>query len=350
MREEIGISISGDFREASASIHEADALVMITSAANFEKHTRELAEAFPNVPSIGGIGMSYGGNTINEKGITLIALFGADAKADVIEELSTMPIKYIERLEDAIRAVDARSGNSVCFDFTTGHDGKLVTTLNTILSGRKIPLIGGTVDGKYVSVNGKIYSDSCAFLLLKNRTGKIFAYKENIYRPTGKRFMATKTDPSKNLLIEVDGQPAATFYQKQLGINASQVAKQTFKNPFGRIYGNETYLISVKEIVGTALSCFKQTNNLDILTIMEIEDYKKTVEETITKIRKELGNVNGILSVNCLFRYLLFKQDGYLNEYFKKMGNAAEHAGMIGVGEHYCKQHVNQTMCCIAFN
>ena len=350
MKQIYGQSASGNLRDAASSINNPDALILMTSADNFERHVNELSEMYKGVPSIGGIGISYAGTSATEGGVTLIGLYDVAACAGALEELSTMPVKYIKRLTDAISAVGASAGNSACFDFTTGCDGKLVTTLNTELDKRNIPLIGGTVDGPTISVNGYIYKDACAFLMLRNKTGKIRAYKENIYLPTGQRFVATKTVPENMTLVEVDGHPAARFYQDVLGISDEEVATQTFKNPFGRVYGQETYLISIKEITGTALNCYKQVNDMDILTLMELKDYKQIVKDSLDKMQQDLGRVSGIISVNCLFRYLLFQQEGYLNDYFREMNRYNSHAGLVGVGEHYCKQHINQTMCCIAFD
>ncbi|MEE3392213.1 MAG: FIST N-terminal domain-containing protein [Lachnospiraceae bacterium] len=350
MRQLFGLSMSGNVHEAAAGISSPDAVIFITSKDNLLQHTDEIAGLFPGVPSLGGVGISYGGPKVNEKGVTVIGLFDVSAAADVITDLSTMPVKHIGRLEAALEKTGAGAGNSACFDFTTGNDGQLVTTLNLLLDKKKIPLIGGTIDNTAISVNGRVYEDACGFIVLKNLTGKICAYKENIYKTTGRRFLATKTDPKNKILAEVDGKPAAKFYQDELGITAADVATQTFKNPFGRIYGDETYLISVKEITGNSLSCYKQVNDMDILTIMELDDYKQVVQNTLDKISSDLGKVSGILSVNCLFRYLLFQQDHYLDQYLKDMNRFGNHAGIVGVGEHYCKQHINQTMTCIAFN
>jgi hypothetical protein len=82
---------------------------------------------------------------------------------------------------------------------------------------------------------------------------------------------------------------------------------------------------------------------------MELKDYRQIVEETVRNIKSDLPSVKGVLSVNCLFRYLLFQQEHYLSEYLSKM-NFTSHGGLVGYGEHYYKQHINQTMCCLAFD
>lgn len=352
MKQTYGMSNSGNLPEAVQNIREPKALLLMTNEANFEKHVEELQNLFPDVPSIGCVGMSYVGEKTCEKGVTVIALSeGIEAVSNVIENLSTMPVKYISRLIEDVSRIQANSQNTVVFDFACGHDDKLLTTLNSYLSKKNISLVGGTGDCNKVSVNGKIYTDACAYLILKNTSGKIKVYKENIYRPGDKRFIATKTDRSRNLLIEVDGKSAEQTYLNALGISREAVQNQTFQNPFGHIYGDEVYLISVKDVVsGGAMECFRTVNNLDVLTIMEIEDYREVVQHTIAQIQSDFGNrISAVLSVNCLFRYLLFNEEKYWNDYLRNMNTLGNHAGVVGYGEHYNTQHVNQTMCCVVF-
>ena len=340
---------AGKIDSVIKQISNPSAMVLMTTETNLQEHARLLKEAFPNVPFIGGVGMGYTGTTVVEKGVMVAVITGATVCADVLENASMAPVRYIDRLERAVSTVSASKNTSACFDFCTGYDGKIVTTLNLILEKKGIPLIGGTVDCGKVVCNGTVYEDACAFMMIKNDRGKILGYKENIYVPTGARFIATKTTPHDMVLNEVDGKPAESFYRETLGISKDAVATQTFKNPLGRVFGQETYLISIKEIKGSALACYKQVNDLDVLTMMELKDYRQIVEETVRNIKSDLPSVKGVLSVNCLFRYLLFQQEHYLSEYLSKM-NFTSHGGLVGYGEHYYKQHINQTMCCLAFD
>ncbi len=38
-----------------------------------------------------------------------------------------------------------------------------------------------------------------------------------------------------------------------------------------------------------------------------------------------------------------------MEDYLKTMSTLGEHAGLIGFGEHYNQQFVNQTMTCVVF-
>ena len=353
MKQIFGMSKTGNIKEAISAIANAKpaALIFVTAEEKLAEHAKELAEAFPDVPSIGAAGQSYGNKTTNENGVTVIALCdGIAAVGNVVEELSVMPVKYIKRLETDIQTIGAQPDNTVCFDFCTGCDSRLVTTLNTVLEEKKIPLVGGTSNSKAVALNGQIYEDSCVYLIIKNQRGKVKAYKENIYKPMREhRMIATKTKPESFEIVEIDGKSAEQVFRDTLHITKEEAKTQTFKNPLGRCYGNEVYLISIKEAKGSALECYRQVNNMDILTLMELDDYRQVVKHTVAQMKQDLGKVSAVLSVNCLFRYLFFSQERYWDTYLQEMCSVSEHAGMVGVGEHYNQQHVNQTMCCVAF-
>ena len=52
-------SNSGNLREALSGINNPDLLIMISNKSQFEQHVKELAEAYPNVPSIATTGHFY---------------------------------------------------------------------------------------------------------------------------------------------------------------------------------------------------------------------------------------------------------------------------------------------------
>ena len=93
-----------------------------------------------------------------------------------------------------------------------------------------------------------------------------------------------------------------------------------------------------------------KVNSMDILTIMQLMDYNEITQNTLDEIKNDFPNGAGMFSVNCIFRYLLFEQKKYMNEYLGKVAKVGSHAGLIGLGEHYNTQHVNQTMSCFVFD
>ncbi len=350
MKQFFGSSKRGDLKEALRGLRDPQLILLMSNKEQFEQHVKELERSFPGVPSIGCIGMSYDTQVV-EKGVGIVAYCdGVTAAANVLEQVSTTPVKYIRRLQEDVRRVNASRQNTICIDFCAGNDACALTTIYTVLRPLGLSLVGGTGDAGMVSANGVVYEDAVAYALIKNNHGRVRAYKENIYHQMGDhRFIASGTDKAKYVIGALNGQPAKQVYQKILNVTESQITTQTFKNPFGKINGDDTCIISIKEVDGNALACFRQVNDSDVLILLELGDYKAIVRDTIQTIRRDFPRISAVFSVNCLFRYKLFTQNGYMDEYLREMSVLGAHAGLVGYGEHFNNQFVNQSMSCVVF-
>lgn len=350
MKQFFGMSQSGNIKEAVRGLRTPQLLMLFSNGDQFEAHVRELEELYPGVPSIGCIGMSYD-TRIVEKGVGVIAFSdGVSAAVNVLEEAATMPVKYIERLERDVKNINGSRENTVCIDFCSGNDACVLTTIYSVLKHKDISLVGGTGDAGKVSANGKIYEDAVAYALVKNQNGRVKAYKENIYHQMEDyQFIASRTDKAKYMMGALNGQPAKQVYQKILNISEQEIQTRTFQNPFGKLNGDDVCIISIKEVNGDSLSCYRQVNDSDVLVMLELGDFRETVRDTIRMIQQDFPRISAVFSVNCLFRYLLFNQNHYMQEYLDDMGRLGKHAGFIGYGEHYNNRFVNQSMTCVVF-
>ena len=108
-------------------------------------------------------------------------------------------------------------------------------------------------------------------------------------------------------------------------------------------------IISINEVSVNALACFRQVNDSDVLIMLELGDYRKIVKNTIQTIHRDFPKISAVFSINCLFRYLLFSDNHYMQEYLKEMRARGNHAGIVGYGEHYNNQFINQSMSCVVF-
>jgi hypothetical protein len=350
LRQFFGKSQTGNLQEAVRGLSKPQLILLLSNSEQFEAHVKKLEALYPNVPSIGCIGMSYDTKVV-EKGVGVIAFYdGISAAANVLEEVSVMPVKYIERLKQDVHRINSSSENTVCIDFCTGNDACVLTTVYSVLKHNNISLVGGTGDGGKVSANGKVYQDAVVYALVKNNRGKVKTYKENIYHQMGDyRFIASRTDKANYKIGLLNGMPAKQVYQDILHVTEKEIQTQTFKNPFGKINGDDTCIISIKEVSGNALACFRQVNDSDVLIMLELGDYKAIVRDTIKKIKRDFPQISAVFSVNCLFRYLLFTENHYMDEYLKDMSTLNNHAGLVGYGEHYNNRFVNQSMTCVVF-
>ena len=89
--------------------------------------------------------------------------------------------------------------------------------------------------------------------------------------------------------------------------------------------------------------------------------FKKGVLELIVLVavnKKDMygyelvAEVSNVVDVNEGTIYPLLKRltnEHYFETYLKSMSVLGDHAGLIGYGEHYNQQFVNQTMTCVVF-
>ena len=350
MKQFFGTSRRGDLREAVRGLQSPQLIMLFSTDGQFDSHVKELEKLYPQIPSIGCIGMSYAAE-ITEKGVSVIAFYdGVTASAGVLEEVSTMPVKYISRLEQDLKKVNGSQKDTICIDFCSGNDACVLTTIYSVLKRKNISLVGGTGDAGRVSANGQVFQDATAYAFIRNNGGRVRAYKENIYHRMGNYyFIASKTNKAEYIIGELNGKPARDVYQEILHVTEKEIETQTFKNPFGKISGNDTCIISIKEVQGNALKCFRQVNDSDVLILLELDDYRAVVKNTIQNIRQDFSRISAVFSVNCLFRYLLFTENHYFQEYLKEMGTLGSHTGFVGYGEHYNNRFVNQSMTCVVF-
>ncbi len=349
MKQFFGSSQRGSLQEATQGLRDPQLIMLMSNPRQFEQHVQELERLFPQVPSIGCIGMSYSTQVI-ESGVGVVAYSGVTAAANVLEQVSVMPVKYIQRLQQDVKKVSASGQNTICIDFCSGNDACALTTIYTVLKPLRMSLVGGTGDGGRVSANGRIYEDAVVYALVKNNQGRVKAYKENIYHQMGSyRFIASRTDRARYVIGALNGQPARDVYQKILNVSEQEILTQTFKNPFGKVNGNDTCIISIKEVNVNALACYRQVNDSDVLNLLELGDYRAIVKDTLSAIQADFPKISAVFSVNCLFRYKLFTQNNYMRDYLKEMGALNGHAGLVGYGEHFNNQFVNQSMSCVVF-
>ena len=350
MKQCFGMSQRGSLEEALQGLHQPQFIMLLSNDTQFEEHVKALEKRYPGVPSIGCIGMCYQTGVV-EHGVGVIAFCdGITAAANVLEQASTMPVKYIQRLEKDMRTVGGSSRDTVCIDFCSGNDACVLTTIYTALKRQGISLVGGTGDQGKVSANGRIYQDAVAYALVRNQNGRIKTYKENIYHQMGDyRFIASNTDRANYILGSLNGQSAKQVYKSILHVTDEEILTRTFQNPFGKINGDDTCIISIKEVNGNALACFRQVNDSDVLILLELGDYRAITKETIRQICADFPRRSAIFSVNCLFRYKLFSEHNYMQEYLREMAALGSHAGFVGYGEHYNNRFVNQSMTCVVF-
>lgn len=362
MQISIGTSMKNDAEavvtEVCAKAGSPKLLVLLTSFDLFEKVAKLISAKFPNVPLIGTGTISYYEKDASDKRTVLLA-FGSDidVEAGIIRNLSTAPMLDIPALEDKVSKIAAGDNNTICLEFCTNDEERLVTTLNVALERARIPVVGGTIFGYPANytpkalLNGEFYSDACCYALIKNKSGKIRTYSENIYGPMDnpRTHIATKVNLANKELLTLDGRPAADVYCEDADVSRGQIVDNVLTCPLGRVIGDQIFITSPYEVGNNgSLISYKKINENDSIQILELKDYDSIQYDTRQDI-KNGGKISFIFSINCIYRHLLFTNKGYLNEFIGNMGSLGPHVGIVGGGEQYKRQHVNQTMVAAVF-
>jgi len=343
--------------EATANLVNPNLIIFIAPYEILARTAKLIHEKYAGTPSIGTLGTTLVNGAVSSDETIVIGLHDVIISADIIEQLSQCPISHIADLEKNIKSVSPNKENTVCFEFCTGEEERLVTTLNAGLDQYNISLVGGTVFGQpdglasVVAFNGELYEDACCYAIIKNKTGKIKTYKENIYENNSSIFYhATKVNPNTRGLIELNYRPAHEVYSEEIGIPKEKIIGNVLVNPMGRVVGDEVFISSMREMApdGT-IHNFKRINENDTICFLSLMDYEEVGKITREKIKKDFKNPSLVLSVDCIYRSILFTEKGYLNKHASFMASIGPHVGIIGGGEQYNNQHINQTMVCVVF-
>lgn len=346
-------------QEATRGLESPEAIIFIAPYDIIGEVADLLKKQYPNTPSIGTIGTKLVNGQVGDNNISVLGLFSdAKVRCGVIENISECPVVSIGKLEKDISAVSPGHGDTVCLEYCTGEEEKLVTTFTSCFEKKGIQLAGGTTFGapegkaSVVAYNGKIYGNACVYALIKNTTGKVRVYKENIYKKQASNIshFATKVDTSKKALVELDGKPAAEVYSQELGISKDKIIDNVLKNPMGRAVGDEVFISSMMSMEpnGTLIN-YKRINKNDCIYFLELGEYQQIEQETRNKIQSDMNHISLVVSIDCIYRYLLYDGEGYFATYAKDMASLGNHMGVVGGGEQCNNQHVNQTMVCAVF-
>ncbi len=363
MQISIGTSMKANCKdavaEAIAKVNNPNLLILLCSYEHLKEASTLISEKYPGVPFIGTSTTSYYDTVSSDKRMVVLS-FGSDVAAEVgiIRKLSSAPIADIAAMEEKVSKIQAGDSNTVCIEFCTNDEERLVTTMNVALERAKIPVVGGTIFGYpagatgYAMFDGELYADACCYALIKNKSGKIRTYSENIFGPMecGKTHIATKVNLANKELISLDGRPAADVYCEDAGVSRSELVDNVLVSPLGRVIGSEIFISSPYAIGNNgSLINYKRINENDTIEILELKDYEAIGNDTRNDIRSENGKISFIFSVNCIYRHLLFTQRNYMTDFLGAMKSVGPHVGIVGGGEQYKKQHVNQTMVCAVF-
>ncbi|MGL4738903.1 MAG: FIST signal transduction protein [Cellulosilyticaceae bacterium] len=365
MQYKIGRSSKRDRKEAigeaSLGLVNPKFIFYCAGIEHFEAYTEEISNRFPEAVCMGATTFAaFDRQGAHKETLMILGIeSGIECYGDVLEDADRYPLKYVDRVEACVTKMkDAR--NTMCFEVSSAlmsSEEFVLSTLNSVLEKKDIPIFGGSAGdfGKaektMIGFNGKVYDKACAFVLIKNLSGKIRFYQENIYKPTKHHFFSTKVDVKNRIVHEYNNRPAAEVMAEALGTTLSQLPKYLDSYPLGRIIGDKMYITANQMITANkGMAYHAKVYNNSHMVLLEPDDYKEVVKCTLAQIKEEVPRPQLTLVVHCLARSILFEKEGYLNDFAKELGGTlGEYVGFGGYGEQLGKQHFNQTMIVAVF-
>ncbi|OOM81278.1 FIST N-terminal domain-containing protein [Clostridium sp. BL-8] len=365
MKYKIGKSVKNNFdeaiSEATIGLNSPKLILFFSNVDQFEGYAEKIKEKFNSSIVIGSTTFAgFCKDGAYKNGLLLMGIEdGIECYGGVLEEVERYPLKYVDRITECVNKFHDTS-NTVCFEISSALiscEELALSTLNSVLEDKKIPLFGGSAgdpgraEKTMISFNGKVYSNACAFVIIKNLSGRIKLYRENIYKPTEHYFTATKVDVRNRIVHEYDNKPAAKVMAEALNTTINELPKYLDSYPLGRIIGSDMYITANQMVTeNNGMAYHARVYNNSKMVLLEPDAYKNVIRQTINKVKKDVPNPSLSIMVNCLARSMLFEKDGYLNEFAKNMSGAlGDYIGFAGYGEQLGEQHFNQTMVLAVF-
>lgn len=337
-------------------------IVFSSCNASFSFFSQGLHDFFPETLVVGTTSyLQFNTSGNGQFGISLMAVFsGIECNAGTLFEIDRSPSEYVENIRACLNHFSSYE-NMCCLEFMTAHskgEELVLDTLNSVLKSNQIPVFGGTSgscspdtdDSTMISLNGTLYANTCVFILIKNLNGRIFTYKEHIYRPTKNTFRATDIACEDRQVFEYDGKPAALVIAEALKTDLATLPKKLEGQPVGRTVNKEIYITEAAKVnADNSITFYSQIYNYTKNCLMEMDDISTVFNKT-KKIVHDNIDGNFMFVVNCLSRTKLFEQKKMLVPFLDNMRSLApSFFGISGYGEQYNFIHINQTMILAVF-
>jgi signal transduction histidine kinase/CheY-like chemotaxis protein/HPt (histidine-containing phosphotransfer) domain-containing protein len=333
---------------------------------SFEHHKphKAISKAFPSAVCVGAsmIGGWSSGGAI-ESGITAMSL-----SSDEVDEVYVTFQEGVK--EDPVMAAWAAiadlkrqtAGQSINPDEYLGlifFDGlclgELIMKEFCLDQDLNMAFVGGaaadelTFTKTMVSVGSRISSNGLVAVILKMKIPFFFNHYVHCV-PTNVSFNITRADATKRIAWEINGEPAALVYARQIGVkDVSHLDTAVFsRHPMGLKFGDSIYVRSPNAVIdgkGLQFYCYIEAGARAY--ILKRGDIIAHTEKSFADVTQFLPGIQGGLIFNCVLRYLELKEINKVNA-FNDIFNKCPMIGFNTYGEELFTHH-NQTLTAVFF-
>jgi hypothetical protein len=277
---------------------------------------------------------------------------------EVIEDAS---VEVVEGLRDGIRIESAFSAfeehfkcsmqsldpdeyvGLVLVDGLSRAEEKLMDRIGDLTN---IFFVGGSagddlrLSQTYVFADGVAYTDAAVLVLIRPAVGFRIVKTQSFFA-LPKRLTATKVNEAEREVFEFNHRPAIEAYAEALGCTTDEVQDQFFKHPLGLVADGDIFVRSPQQTRVSAMVFYCNVLEGMELDLLESTDIVRDTQEAIESVRRESGEISGLINFNCILRTLELEQKGQ-TEAYGKLFSKIPMIGFSTYGEEYLG-HINQT-------
>ena len=115
--------------------------------------------------------------------------------------------------------------------------------------------------------------------------------------------------------------------------------------------GDKVYAVSIDKVFSdNSLSFFSRVYNQTKMTVLRQQDLNTVWTQTAQYILSQIHNPSFVISINSMFRTMIFEKEHKLGDFVSKLLDFYEnYIGMSSYSEQVNLQNLNQTMSLIVF-
>ncbi len=227
--------------------------------------------------------------------------------------------KIISRMKSKLEfseTIDAKKMfGFLLIDGLSGLEESVISALYCALEG--VSIIGGSAGDNLkfeetkVYADGKFISNAAVFMLIETKL-PFKTFKLQHFVPSEIEMVVTESNPSKRIVYEIDGGPAAEEYAKLVGVDVTELDAAIFAMyPVMLQLGDEWYVRSIQKVnKDGSLVFYCAIENGLVLTIGKGVGLVDTLKEQINKFEAEFEQVEFTLGCDCILRRLEIFEKG----------------------------------------
>jgi hypothetical protein len=237
-------------------------------------------------------------------------------------------------------------------DGMSGREEAVTGALHHALGA--LPLVGGSAGDDlnfaktHIYVDGAFHEESAALLLVTTAL-PFTLFKTQHFTPTEHRVVVTAADAERRIVKELDGWPAADYYAKLVGSDASSLDPSRFSaHPVAVLIDGTNYVRSIQKAnPDGSLTFFCAIEEGLVLRSAVGVNLIDNLENALAAIHADLGKPELVIGFDCVLRKMEIDELELVGR-VEEILAANNVIGFNSYGEQYRGVHVNQTFVGIA--